>query len=115
MPQHDPKVTLLQMRDHAREAMELAGGHTRADLEANRVLELALIHLIEVTGEAANRLPRELRDRYPQIPWAQVVGMRNRLIHGYDSVNRNIVWDTIAVDFPPLVHALEDVLASWDE
>jgi len=63
---------------------------TREDLDAARKLNLALVRLLEIVGEAANRTPADERAQYAQIPWAQIVGLRNRLIHGYDSVATGI-------------------------
>jgi uncharacterized protein with HEPN domain len=68
------------MRDHAKEAISMARGRSRQDLDSDRMLNLALVHLLEIVGEAANRVPPELRSSYPQIPWLEIVGLRNRLI-----------------------------------
>jgi uncharacterized protein with HEPN domain len=74
------------------------------------MLELSLIRLVEVVGEAAARVSAEGQAKYPSIPWPQVVGMRNRLTHGYDQVDLNILWDTIEYDLPPLITELEKIL-----
>lgn len=95
------------MRDHAQEAVDLVRGKTRADLDTNRLLSLALVRLLEVVGEAATRVPPEERARRPAIPWEQIVGLRNRLIHGYDQVDHDIVWRIIATDLPPLLDKLQ--------
>jgi len=100
------------MRDHAREAMDLARGKTRKDLDEERVLNLALVRLLEIIGEAANRVPQKERQRYPQIPWPQIVGLRHRLIHAYDRVDFDILWQIVTRDLPPLVAELEKILAS---
>jgi uncharacterized protein with HEPN domain len=65
------------MVDHAREAVEMARGKTRADLDANRQLNLALVRLLEIIGEAASRMPEDERTRYPGVPWPQIVSLRN--------------------------------------
>lgn len=62
----------------------MATGKTRDDLDTDRKLNLALVRLLEIVGEAANRTPADERAQYREIPWAQIVGLRNRLIHGYD-------------------------------
>jgi len=103
------------MLDHAREAIALTQGKTRGDLDSDRLLELALIRLLEVVGEAANRVPEEECAFYPEIPWPQIIGLRHRLIHGYDAVDLDILWQIIAVDLPPLVSALETILAQAAE
>jgi len=82
MPHHDPTVRILHMRDFARQAVRLADGKTREDLEGDEVLRLALTHLVELVGEAASKVPDESQPKYAQIPWPKVVSMRNRLIHG---------------------------------
>lgn len=70
------------MLDHAQEAMALVQGKTRADLDTDRLLNLALVRLLEIIGETANRIPEEEQARRPEIPWLQIVSLRNRLIHG---------------------------------
>ena len=101
MTQHDDTVSLRHMLDHAQEALSMASGQQRQDLKKDRKLELALVRLIELIGEAAGRVSQEGRDKYSSIPWPQIIGMRNRLIHGYDQVGLNLLWDTIEIDFPP--------------
>ena len=76
------RIRLLHMLDAAKEALAFASGRERTHLESNRMLTLALIKEVEI-GEAATRVSRELADANPQIPWAKVAGMRNRLIHAY--------------------------------
>jgi uncharacterized protein with HEPN domain len=66
-----------------------------------------LTRLVEIIGEAASRVDAEERGRYKGIPWSQIVGMRNRLIHGYDSVDLDILWEVVSRDLPLLVENLE--------
>ena len=110
MSRHESLVRLRHMLDHAREAVAMAVGKTRKDLDTDRKLNLALVRLLEVVGEAASRTPAEERAQYPQIPWAEIVGLRNRLIHGYDSVDFDILWQIITHDLPPLMAALEQIV-----
>ena len=91
MPKHEDIVPLQHMLDHAREAVNMIAGKKRADLGRERMLELALIRLIEIIGEAAARVSTKGRIRYPSIPWREVIGMRNRLVHGYDSVDLDVL------------------------
>jgi uncharacterized protein with HEPN domain len=107
MTQHDDNVSLRQMLDHAREATELIGGRVRADLDRDRVLELALTRLVEIVGEAARRVSPDCRAQHPEIPWTQIIGLRNRLTHGYDTINLDILWQIVASDWPELVRSLE--------
>jgi uncharacterized protein with HEPN domain len=99
------------MLDHAREAVAMVQGKTRQDLDQDRKLNLALVRLLEIVGEAANRIPKKERSAYPDIPWTEIVGLRNRLIHGYDEVDFNILWQIVRQDLPPLVKTLERILA----
>jgi len=110
MPRHDPTIALRQMWSHAREAIAMAAGKSRGDLDSERMLALALTHLVEIIGEAANRVSPEVQAQYPQIPWQQLIGMRNRLIHGYDQVDLDILWQVVASDLPALLGELETIL-----
>ena len=110
MTRHDPKMRLRHMLDRAREAVEMARGRTREDLDSDRQLNLSLVRLLEVVGEAAGRIPQAERGLLPGVPWADIVGLRNRLVHGYDVVNFDILWTIVQDDLPPLVAELERVL-----
>jgi len=109
MPRRDVGITLRQMRDYTREATQMAQGRTRAELDTNRMLSLALTHLLEILGEAANRVPAEEQAKYPHIPWQQLIGLRNRLIHGYDQVDLDILWQIVTRDLPSLTEELARV------
>lgn len=82
MSKNDPMVSLHQILAYAKEAVEISRGKTRQDLDRDRLLNLALTRLLEMLGEAANRVPEEVRNRYPDLPWLQMIAARNRLIHG---------------------------------
>jgi uncharacterized protein with HEPN domain len=112
MPRRDPRIALVHMLDHSKEIVEITCGKTRADLDTDRCLNLALVRLLEIVGEAANRVPQEERDQYPQIPWFEVISVRNRLIHGYDMVDFDILWQITTQDIPKLVNSLDVILAS---
>lgn len=100
-------TSLRQMLDHAREAQALVQGKTRSDLDTDRLLNLALVRLLEIIGEAARRFPQEDHYLYPEIPWPQIISLRNRLIHGYDEVDFDILWKIATEDLSTLVTALE--------
>lgn len=110
MSRHDPRLTLSQMLAHAREARDLCRGKTRADLDRERLLELGLLRLLEVVGEGATRLPDELCQRHPEVPWAHITGLRNRFIHAYDYINLDIIWAIVTTDLPDLIEQLERIL-----
>jgi uncharacterized protein with HEPN domain len=110
MTHHDDEIRLRHMLDHAREARGMVQGKSRTDLQKDRMLELALVRLIEIVGEAAARVSLEGCRKYSRIPWSEIVGMRNRLVHGYDQVDLEVLWDTLDQDLPPLVSELERIL-----
>ena len=109
MSKGDSLLYLQHMLVYAEEAITFVQGKSRADLDAERILNLALVRLIEMIGEAANRVPPNERANCPDLPWAQIIGMRNRLIHGYDFVDYDILWQTVVEDLPGLVVALKRI------
>jgi uncharacterized protein with HEPN domain len=115
MKQHDDRLRLRHMLESATEAIEMVRGKKRADLDKNRMLQFALVRLVEIVGEASTKVSAAGRKKYQNLPWQQAKGMRNRLIHGYDSVDLNILWDTIQSDFPPLVAQLKKALGEESE
>ena len=110
MTRHDLLVRVRHMLDHAREAVEMIVGLCRTDLDNNRQLNLALVRLLEIVGEAAARVHEDFRQQHPEIPWRDIADLRNRLIHGYDSVNFDILWTILREDMPPLIARLENIL-----
>ena len=84
--------------------------HTRADLDTDRKLNLALVRLVEIIGEAATRVTPEVRNRHPDVPWLDIIGMRNRIVHGYDEVDFDILWDVMELHLPPLITELQRIV-----
>ncbi len=107
MSRHDDRTALRQMYDHTREAIELTHNQQRQALNDNRLLSLALTRLLEIIGEAACRVSPAYRAVHPEIPWAQMISLRNRLIHGYDAIDFDILWEIVQQDLPPLVEILK--------
>ena len=104
------RVRLHHMLDAACEALGFAAGRHRRDLDTDRMLVLALVKSIEIIGEAGARVSIEGRDATPEVPWPEIVGMRNRLVHAYFDVDLDVVWKTVRHDLPPLVEALQAAL-----
>jgi uncharacterized protein with HEPN domain len=100
------------MRDAALTALGFVDGRTRTDLDLDPMLEFALVRALELIGEGASRIPDDVRAEAPGIRWAQIVGLRNRLIHGYDSVDLDVVWAVVATDVPDLVAQLNRLIGS---
>lgn len=100
------------MLDAARQAREFMVGKTRQSLEREPMLVHSIVRLIEIIGEAAAQVSREFQNVHPEIPWAMMVAMRNRLIHAYFDVDLDQVWNTISEDLPPLIAQLERLTRS---
>ena len=111
MPQNESIVRIQHMLDYAREAVELAHGRTRADLDSDRLFSLALVRLMEVVGEAASKVDAEFRALHPQVDWPGIVSLRNRLIHNYYNINFNLFWSIVQDNAPALIAQLEAVIA----
>jgi uncharacterized protein with HEPN domain len=112
MSRDDPNIRLRHMLDYSREAVALLRDRKRADLDSERTLGLPILRCVEIVGEAASRVPVDIQQRHQNIPWPQIIGMRNRLVHGYDIVDYDIVWSTVTQDLPPLIAELEKILSS---
>jgi uncharacterized protein with HEPN domain len=76
----------------------------------DRRTQLAVVKCLEILGEAAKKIPAEMRARYPEFPWVEAAGMRDKLVHEYFGVDLRVVWRTIHEDFPPLASQLEAIL-----
>jgi uncharacterized protein with HEPN domain len=110
MSKRDPDTAIRQILAYCREAVEIVKSKTRADLDQDRLLNLALTRLVEIIGEAANRVPDDFKGRYPDLPWLQMIGARNRLIHGYDYVDFDVLWVILSHDLPILINRLQGIL-----
>ena len=80
------------------------------DLRAN----FAVTRALEIVGEATKRLPTSFREQYPDIPWKDMAGMRDKIIHGYDNVNLRIVWDVVKQDIPRIKPQIQQILANYE-
>lgn len=89
-------------------------GRTQGDLGRDQMLLFAVTRAVEIIGEAAARLTEVAREQAPHVPWAAIVSMRNRLIHGYFDVDPDIVWQTVSDEIPALLPLQVDLLASDD-
>lgn len=107
-------VRLKHMLDAATEILEFTRDKKKNDFYTDRMLNLSVVHLLEILGEAASGLSIEVRNNYTQIPWNAIIGMRNRLIHGYFDIDLDIVWKTVIQDIPPLIPKLERIIKSQE-
>jgi len=109
MPPTDA-VRVRHILDAARQAVILVAGRSRPDLDADIMLNLSLVRLLEIIGEAARGVTETFRDANPDVAWHKMAGMRNRLVHAYFDVNLDMVWRTVTQDLPPLIEKLERVI-----
>jgi uncharacterized protein with HEPN domain len=111
----DDNTRARHMRDAAAEALGFASGLQRPDLDRDRMLYRSLVSCMVEIGEAASKTTPEFRASLGQVPWTSIVGMRNRLIHGYYLVDPDILWETVTVHLSPLLAALDEWLASQSD
>jgi uncharacterized protein with HEPN domain len=98
---------ILDAMDKAEVLLE---GVTFNQFETDFRINFAVVRALEIIGEATKRLPEELRKEYPQVPWKGMPGMRDRIIHGYDNVDLQIVWDVVKRDIPNIRPAIRRIL-----
>lgn len=112
---NDDLTRLKHIRDAARQALEFVSNSEREDLNNNKMLSLALVRLIEIMGEAARHISESCQNKYPQIPWRQITGMRNRLIHAYFDVDLDIIWQVVTQDLDSLVLEVERAIEDQED
>ena len=101
---------LLDMLLAARDAVEFAGRITYSQFENSRLHQNAILKAVEIVGEAASHVSSSMRESQPDIPWREIVGMRNRLVHVYFDVDIGLVWRTVQEDLPALIAQLERIV-----
>ena len=111
MSRRDPIVYVHHILDHARDARDMSENRSREDLDTDRMFELALVRLMEIIGEASRRIPEDFQIRYPLVPWLGMSDLRNRLIHGYDQINFDRLWEIIENELSPRIEQMEAILA----
>lgn len=106
----DDAIRLRHMLDAARQAVQFCEGRCRPELDTDPMLVLALVKVLEIMGEAATQVSNSCQTSLPGIPWADIIGMRHRLVHAYFDINLEILWRTVQEDLPPLIPVLEAAL-----
>ena len=115
MSAHDPQATLRQIQDAARRLQMICAGRTFEKLLADWQAIAALERFLEIVGEAVKRLPADLRSRHPSVPWKEIAGTRDRLSHGYDDVEHQVLWDAVQNDVPDLLVTVERMLKELED
>lgn len=107
----EPRQRIADMLENLRLAREFASGFSTGDeLAANRMARYAVLQALQIVGEAAKHVPPELRALAPDVPWARIAGMRDRLIHGYAEIDFDLVWTTATEHAPAAERQLSDLL-----
>ena len=110
----DPRLYLEDIVEYATIAIDFAAGMTADALTADRRTYFAVLHALGVVGEAAKKLPPELRDEVPNVPWRQIAGFRDRLVHAYHDVDPGVIWQVVTRGLVPLRDAAGALLARLD-
>ena len=115
MTRAEDLIRLRHMLDAAQKAVSHSKSRRRVDLDSDELFALAMTHLIEIVGEAARSVSQEVREETPSIPWRAIIGTRDRLIHGYASVNLDILWAILMEDLPPLINEVGKVIEAKEQ
>ena len=106
------KAYLLDILESAKLAVEYVGERKREEFLKDTQCQDAVIRRLEIIGEAAGRISGETRSAFPNLPWKEMIGMRNVMVHEYDGIDMVIVWDTVKSDVPALIALLEKTISS---
>lgn len=105
----DPSIYLKDILDNMERAERFVKGMDYLEFENDEKTHYAVIRCIEIIGEATKNITHSIRKKYPQIPWKDIAGMRDKLIHFYFGVNLERVWDTVKYDIPKIKPLIKDV------
>jgi uncharacterized protein with HEPN domain/predicted nucleotidyltransferase len=114
MPRKDPKVYIDDILESITDIESFIDGFNFESFSNDKMRVNAVLRSLTIIGEAARKIPPEVETRYPQIPWVQMRGMRNVVVHDYRRVNLNTVWNTIQNYLPGLVTQLRQILEDRD-
>lgn len=110
MSRRDDWVRLADILEHARLALDLGGGRTLGDFESDRHMRAGIERYVEIIGEAANHLSVETKAVFPDVPWTKIIATRHIIVHGYDTVRPDILWEIVHDHLAALADAIESYL-----
>lgn len=110
MKKRSPAVILGDMLDSIVAIKQYTAGLTEDEFRQPGIVQDAIVRRLEIIGEAAYQLGETLRAQFPEVAWPDILGMRNRIVHGYHKLALSIVWNTIQQDLPVLEQQLRDIL-----
>lgn len=106
----DDRTRLQHMLEAAQKIVAFSTGKTRDDFAQDEMLQLSVVRLVEIIGEAAARISDELKQRHSSVPWTAIVGMRNRLVHAYFDIDLDVVWDTVTLYVPEMIRQITEII-----
>lgn len=106
----DDRIRLRHMADALTSIGRFVAGRQRQDLDNDQMLAYALVHALQIVGEAASKITTETRAMHPAIPWAEIIGMRHRLVHAYIDIDLDLVWTTATEAAPALLAQIAPLL-----
>ena len=102
---------LRDILENAEKALKFIEGMTETEFHRDEKTIFAVVRALEVVGEATKKIPKRVREKYPQVAWREIGGMRDKLIHDYFGVNLGVIWKTVTEDIPKLIPLLKQVIA----
>lgn len=106
-------VRFQHMLDASQAAISHLVGKSREDLDHNRLLLNGVVRELEILGEAASHVSKSIREKYHFLPWREMIGLRNRLIHAYFDVNNQAIWLVVTESLPLLIPQLKEIIQNW--
>ena len=109
MKKRDDSVFVMHILDSIKAIGEFSKNISRKDLESNRLKQSAIVREIEIIGEASKNISEEFKKRHKEIPWREISGTRDKIIHHYFGLNLDMIWEIVTEDLPDLKNKLNKI------